>query len=298
LRDFYELKFSHEFRSKFGAEFQDFFASIMEHRFKTDFQKVRPYGNVGDKKCDGYHQSLRRVFQVYAPVLMDVPLTNKKIDADFLGAIKHWKNEMSAWVFVHNQWHSGLPADVLKKLLEIDGQSAVKVYRWCQPELRELFFELDAETQAFILGPAPSATTFARIQMKDLIPVANAIARQQPPPPEQIREVPPGKLKANGLSQSVQTLLMMGGRKAKLVKDFFSQWHDPQLGDRVARSFRLKYLQLRDSGVTGDDAFLAIWKYAGGLEQQSVEHEAAVLSVLAFLFEECEIFEEPKGVNV
>ena len=35
-------------------EFQDFFASIMEKRYPSDFMKVRPWGNVGDRKNDGY----------------------------------------------------------------------------------------------------------------------------------------------------------------------------------------------------------------------------------------------------
>jgi hypothetical protein len=290
LREWYELKFSYEFRSKFGTEFQDFFTSIMERGYPADFQKVKPYGKTGDKKCDGYHQSVRRVYQVYAPEKMNVSETNAKIDEDYQGAVENWATDMSAWVFVHNQWR-GVPADVVQKLLQLHQEHGIKVSRWCEPELREEFFRLGPEIQTLLLGPSPTPQAIARVQMKDVIDVANAIAQLAAPPPEEVRAVAAGKLKANALSDHVQALLKMGSRKSKLVKDFFSKWHDPELGDRIASAFRLEYERLRGHGMIGDEAFHALWKFAGGGDQKSIEHEAAVLAVMAFLFEECEIFE-------
>jgi hypothetical protein len=292
LRAWYEIKFSLDFRSKLGVEFQEFFSSIMERRYPSDFQKVKPYGKAGDRKCDGYRELVRSVYQVYAPEKMKVSETNAKIEEDFSEAYEYWKTKMEKWVFVHNQWR-GIPADVLNKLLEIHGRNGVGVLRWCETELRSEFFELSEADQALLLGPAPSAQTFAHIQLKDVIEVVNAIAQQAVPPPEAIREVPAGKLKANSLSDHVQTLLKMGSRKANLVKSFFAQWYDPELGDRVAKTFREKYESLRDAGVLGDDNFVELWHFARTGVKKSMHHEAAVLAVLAFLFEECEIFEEP-----
>ena len=290
MREWYELKFALEFRSKYASEFQDFFTSIMERGYPSDFQKVKPYGKQGDKKCDGYHQSLKRVYQVYAPEKMNSTETTTKIDEDFKGAVKHWNARLAAWVFVHNQWR-GVPPDVAQKLLDLHRVDGVQVLRWCEPELREEFFRLKPELQALLLGPAPTEQTLARIQMEDVVAVANSIAQQPAPPPEEVKEVPAGKLKANALSDSVQILLKMGGRKARLVKNFFAQWHDPELGDRIANAFRLEYEALRDRGLVGDEVFHELWKFAGCGAQRSLEHEAAVLAVLAFLFEECEIFE-------
>ena len=292
MRDWYELKFAFEFRSKLGTEFQDFFASIMERGYPGDFQRVKPYGKTGDKKCDGYHKSLKRVYQVYAPEKMQVGETNAKIDEDFDGAVDHWAKNMTAWVFVHNQWR-GVPADVLQKLLAIHGTNGTAVSSWCEAELRVEFFRLTQENQSFLLGPAPSMQSFARIQMKDVVQIANVIAQQEAPPPEEIREVPAGKLKANSLSVHVQTLLTMGSRKGKLVKKFFAEWHDPQLGDRIAKAFRSRYEELRSTNIVADEAFFELWKFAGGGSQKSIDHEAAVLALLAFLFEECEVFEAP-----
>jgi hypothetical protein len=287
------MRFSLEFRSKFENAFQDFFTSIMEHRHPGDFQKVKPYGNEGDHKCDGYHESLQRVFQVYAPEAMNVSRTNAKIEQDFQGAIEHWAPALREWVFMHNQWR-GVPAQVLEKLLSVNGRKGVKALRWCEPELRAEFFLLPPETQSLILGPAPTPQTLLRIEVKDLIPVVNAIAQLDAPPPEEVKAVPAGKIEANALSDNVRALLTIGSRKAKLVQNFFAQWHDPELGDRVARAFRSRYDGLRSQGITGDDAFLDLWKFAGAASMSTVAHEAAVLAVLAFLFDECDIFEAPR----
>jgi hypothetical protein len=293
VREWYELKFSFEFRSKFGAEFQDFFACIMERGYPSDFQKVKPYGKQGDKKCDGYHQSVKRVYQVYAPEKMSVKETNSKIDEDFDGAVGHWRDNIATWVFVHNQWR-GVPAEVLQKLLQLDGKNGVSVLRWCEPEIRDEFFRLTAEVQALLLGPAPTAQALSRVEMRDVIQVANGIAQQEVPPPEEIREVPAGKLKANLLSVDAQSLLTLGTRRANLVKRFFAEWHEPELGDRIARAFRSKYEKLKSDGIMGDECFRELWAFAGGGAQSSMNREAAVLAVLAFLFEECEIFEAPR----
>lgn len=265
----------------------------MERGYPADFQKVKPYGRIGDKKCDGYQRSLKRVYQAYAPEKMQVGETNAKIEEDFNGAIEHWAGDMTSWVFVHNQWR-GVPPDVLLNILAIDGTNGVSALAWCEPELHDEFFRLTPENQAVILGPAPTPQSFVRIQLKDVVQVVNVIAQQEVPPPEEVREVPAGKLSANFLSVPVQSLLTLGSRKGKLVKKFFAEWHDPELGDRIAKTFRSRYEELRTANVLGDDAFFELWRFAGGGLKESINQEAAVLSVLAFLFEECEIFEAPR----
>jgi hypothetical protein len=292
LRAWYDLKFSHDFRSKFGTEFQDFFTSIMERVYLTDFQRIKPYGNIGDRKCDGYHRSLNRVYQVYAPEKMQSAETIKKIDEDFRGAKAQWL-EMRSWTFVHNQWR-GIPADVHQKLLKLHGKKGIDVLNWCEPEVREEFSKLDVEIQSLLVGAAPTGDSVSRIQMKDIVDLVTAIAQQTALASEEVHEVPAGKLKANALSSAVQDFLTVGSRKSKLVKKFFDEYFDPELGDRIAKAFRSRYDELRDQKIIGDAAFSELWQFAGGGAQRgNVEKEAAVLAILAFLFEECEIFEAP-----
>jgi hypothetical protein len=292
-RSWYELKFCLDFRSKNGNAFQDFFSDVMEKRHPGDFQRVKPYGKYGDRKCDGYHASIRMVFQLYAPESMNVAATLAKIAEDFAGALAYWQAQMQAWTFVHNQWR-GIPADILNKLNELRDAHRITVTQWGEPELRNIVFALSDPDITALLGEAPAARTVAELGFEDLRPVVNSIAQQEPLADCQVRPVPEDKLEANALSENAKAMLLVGMRKSRLVHRFFSTWHDPQLGDRIARGFRARYEALRDDNIVGDEAFFELWKYAGGSGRATPRTEAAVLAVMAFLFEECEIFEAPR----
>ena len=45
--------------------FQDFFSTVMGLLHGDDFVRVRPYGALGDKGCDGYLHSVGQLFQCY-----------------------------------------------------------------------------------------------------------------------------------------------------------------------------------------------------------------------------------------
>ena len=65
--------------------------------------------------------------------------------------------------------------------------------------------------------------------------------------------------------------------------------------DRAAQAFRTKYLELKAEGVLPDKIFFRLHVFARGSLGQEPRLEAAVLSVLAYLFEECDIFEPAVG---
>lgn len=291
-RSWFELKFRDTFRSSDGTAFQNFFSDLMEKRFPGDFQRVKPYGSLGDRKCDGYHASLKLVFQVYAPEALRLAPMLAKIDTDFLGALKYWKDQMLGWRFVHNQWR-GLPADVIFKLNDLEAGHGISVVHWGEPEIRNEVFLLSDADVTHLLGHAPARGTVSDLGFQDLRPVLESIAQQHSLADEIIKPVPQDKLAANALSENVKHLLLVGMQKSALVQRFFSTWHDPQFGDRIALAFRKKYEELKATNMPADDVFLELWKFAGGAERHAPRIEAAVLAVLAFLFEECEIFEAP-----
>jgi len=72
----------------------------------------------------------------------------------------------------------------------------------------------------------------------------------------------------------------------------------PTKQDEIAESLRKRYEAALDQGLSPDEIFQALQKYAGGDAVPSVPHQSGVLAVLAFFFEECDIFEragEPGG---
>jgi len=62
----------------------------------------------------------------------------------------------------------------------------------------------------------------------------------------------------------------------------------------VVEAFRTQYETLKNEGIAPDEIFLGLQVFAGGELTQEPKHQAAVLSVLAYLFDECDIFERER----
>ena len=87
--------------------------------------------------------------------------------------------------------------------------------------------------------------------------------------------------------------------KSPLVSAFLETWYDETLGERLAVAFRNEYGRLRGTmpPMSPNEMFSELQAWAGGKERGTSEHEMAVLTVLAYYFERCDIFEEPKAVR-
>ena len=97
-----------------AEEFQRLFENIIK-RYKPEFMQIRPYGNIGDRKCDGLFLADSTIFQVYSPDELKQSEVQKKIHEDLAGAVKHWGDSLKTWVFVYNV-RRGLPPDIPKTL--------------------------------------------------------------------------------------------------------------------------------------------------------------------------------------
>lgn len=291
---YYEQRFENLFLRAKGDEFQTFFERLMGLAYKADFMACRPWGNTGDRKNDGFLKSERRLFQVYAPNEMDATKAIAKITEDFVGAQPHWGGHFDKWVFVHNAT-DGLPPHVQKKLLDFEKENAgLTLEPWGLDELRLVFRRLSSDDLATWLGPAPTEETKAHLGFEEIRIVLESLAGRTSPVNAIVRSVPPGKIEANGLSDSVAVLIRNGMVKTPLVSDFFDSWHDETLGERLAVAFREEYRRLRGTGHP-NLIFSELQAWVGGNQIGTVEHQMAVLTVLAYYFERCDIFEEPPG---
>lgn len=291
-RAYYGLVFERNYLKMRGSEFQSFFTDLMEKCYpEGDFIRVRPWGKAGDQKNDGYLRSKRILFQVYAPNEMKEADALRKIDDDFNGALPYWKEHFNTWVFMHNAW-AGLSPGITKKLLDLDEANVeITVKPWGMEDLKKELFQLSEENIQDLLGHAPSMRDFLKLGFEDLTPILDQITRQPAPNTPDLRQVPRDKIAINSLSDDVETLINAGRRKSILVKKFFEQYPHPEYGDQVVRAFQTKYETLKDEGCVPDEIFMKLQIYAGGELTLDPKHQAAVLSVLAYLFDECDIFE-------
>jgi hypothetical protein len=289
----YALKFEIAFIKKGGNEFQDFFSDIMERCHPGDFLRTRPWGNIGDRKNDGYLRSSRMLFQVYAPNDMDAANAIAKIHTDFHGALPYWQKYFDKWTFVHNS-RQGLGPDITAKLLELDDNYPyIKIGWWGFEELRVRVLSLNEIDLASLLGAAPSNKDMYDVRYDNILEVLNHIAKQEAPLDQDLRPVPFDKLSFNRLSESVRILLTAGMQRARLVQNLFAEHPDPLYGDEVAAAFKKEYNKYRNLEMAPDLIFLKLQEFTGGLERGTPTDQAAVLAVLAYLFEQCEIFERP-----
>lgn len=294
---FYEQRFEVEFLRTKGDAFQSFFERLMGLAYKADFMACRPWGNQGDRKNDGFLKSERRLFQVYAPNEMDAATARAKINADFTGALEHWGKHFNQWVFVHNSV-AGLPPHVQELLLNFEAANPhIHLEPWSLEELRGVFRRLSDDDKASWLGLAPSDETRAKLGFADLKVVLERIAAQPiPATAAEVRDVPSGKIEANALSEATATLIKGGMLKSQLVEDFLSKWHDETLGERLAAAFKAEYQRLRGS-QTPNEIFTSLQSWAGGTQRGIPEHELAVLTVISYYFERCDIYEEPRSAE-
>lgn len=287
-RAFRDLQFKTAYLEKKGNEFQDWFATIMEKCFPGDFIRVRPWGNAGDRKNDGYVRSERWLFQVYAPNEMSARDALAKIDEDYNGALPHWKEHFDTWIFMHNS-KQGLGPDVTAKLLELDRAGPLAVISWGFEELRRVVFELRPEEMASLFGPAPRRRDVVNLGLNNLAPVLDQVAAMEPTSDPDLRPPPADKIDRNMLSGHVATLLKAGMSRVDLVRKYFRL--QPGRRDEIAESFRNHYANVCSEGLSPDEIFADLQRHAAGDGVPSPSRQSATLAVLAFLFEECDIFE-------
>ncbi len=140
-----------------SEDFQQLFEDIMV-RSRPGFIRVRPYGNIGDRKCDGLFQDDSIFFQVYSPDELEQAKVQKKIEEDLDGAVVHWGDALKTWIFVYNV-RRGVPPDILRTLQEKQKHYPnIKIEHLSNDDLWEITRGLSVEQRNEILGLPPSST--------------------------------------------------------------------------------------------------------------------------------------------
>jgi hypothetical protein len=290
---FYGLHFTNRYRALKGAAFQSFFESIMLRAFSDDFIAVAPYGNQGDMKCDGYQQRSQQVFQCYSPHELKDRLLRKKIDEDLAGALNHWGNKMRSWVFVHNGVGSALPAPAAAHIADlIQKHPDIQLEVWSEERVKDQLSLLRLDQLEDLFGAVPCSHDLDQIQLDELRPVVLALKKLEADANVPLMAPSVHKLQANALSNEAADLLKMGRRKEQLVQRFFDTYIDPTLGEDIAQAFRARYQALKDAKKSADEMFSELQIFSGGMTTGTPAHQGAVLAVMSYFFERCDIFED------
>lgn len=296
----FELSLRLAFHERRGDEFQVFFSRLMGLRYPTEFIATRPWGNLGDRKCDGYHRPTRTLFQCFAPNDVALADTLGKMKEDFEGALPHQVTFWDQWVFVHNAPEGRLPTDVGQLLVKLQqDHPGVMANAWGFYALRKLALELNEVDLRSLLPSIPTPPDFADLGLRDIKPIVDHLASGEEPVDGEVTPPPPGKIAHNRLSEAAARMLTLGMAFSRLLKQYLSAHPDKTYGDRVAALFRAKYQLLAADGSEPDAVLMELFAFAAGpLPSSNLRRDAAVWTVLAYLFEHCEIFERPEEAGI
>ncbi len=293
-RAFYDMKFDLLFQAKTANEFQQFFSQIMSARYPGDFVATRPWGQLGDQKCDGYILSSGTFYQVYAPEELEHKATTEKMKTDFDGALKKWGNKIHTWVFVHNS-KVGVPPHVLQQLVTFQSEhSDISFSHLGKTELKSLLFETSEQHIRDILGSVPTYSNINNLSMESIKKTLLGISTSTTPVPSDIKPVSQKKLEANGLSVATKQLFELGMIKSRLIESFFKQWHDPNLEENTATEMNKIYKAAVNDGLYPDDIFQRIFTTISGSDYGNPTVMISSLTVMAYFFQTCDIFEQPR----
>jgi hypothetical protein len=298
-----------------GFAFQRLFELVMGYRY-TDFVPVRPYGNAGDRKNDGYIPSEGRYFQVFAPENpasrnTEVSAAQKAVD-DFEGLKAFWDKStpIRDFRFVFNDEYRGSPPPLEKALSKIRGEHKIEAGVFLAKDLEAEALSLAQDQLMDVIGTTiPDIGLLHDVSFGVLREVINHVLEQQVPlKPEAALRAPDftDKINFNGLTSVVAALLTVGSYQNDAVKDYFSKnstFARQEVRDRLNSMYitsRQKFSSL--SAATAEIGDLTFFDL---LEQvtpptkklprmQKAVQEAAIV-VMAYYFEACDIFEDPNA---
>ncbi|SKC61720.1 hypothetical protein SAMN05445504_0032 [Burkholderia sp. CF099] len=296
-RYYWRIALELRLRKSNSDAFQDFFSTVMGLLHGDDFVRVRPYGVLGDKGCDGYLQSSGQLFQCYGALAGELkqvaPLTNKMTD-DFAKALKNLSAIMKEWHMVHNI-ADGLPVEAVTTMNTLKGANPTLTFGFIGIEgFSDRVFHLQPFQIESLLGPAASdtdATNFDNAALRDLVQHLLVETDAIDFEPQDLRPVPVNKLKHNNLPNHWKQLIAGGWKNAHLVGQYFDRHPDPLTGERVAKRFKDRYDYLKAQHLSPGDIMVSLYELVTGIGNVPPQKQVAAQSLLAFLFENCDIFE-------
>lgn len=294
-RQFIKVTFRSKLTELFGEEFERFFQEVMSARYPS-FIGVKTHGNLGDLGADGLSLHDRKLYACYAPKVVDATKVRTKFTSDLKKAITKRGGEFDTFVFVHNDLH-GIQPEVAKLLARASSEHPELKFEQLNPSglYRELCRLERATIEDILRCAIPVSDRVYSIGLDDLEPLLNHLIaeRRQATPQTPIREVPPKKLEYNRLPKDDRTDLIFAMRFTHLVDQYYQHRSSITERDDVAQGINYYYQEIKSEYNDPSDILWKLQEYVGGNARGSRERERAVMVIIAYFFESCDIFDEP-----
>ncbi|MCB1189737.1 MAG: hypothetical protein H7A23_08830 [Leptospiraceae bacterium] len=283
-------------RSK-GQAFEDLFTSIMNY-LEPDFQAIKPWGNIGDRKNDGYIKSKGIFFQVYAPEDLQKSYTDavNKLKKDFNGLYAQW-NPIYEFYFVVNDEYQGLNADCENAIQEIKNNYKLKNAGFLTAkDMENRLFSLNDDQIFSIIGFFPDPAKIKQLDYNILNEVIKHIMQLPIGKSTASEIVLPDwdkKIQFNQLSKPIASWLNNGYYQLHDLEKYLKNNSD-FLADSLRDKMNEIYLETKKNRE-GDDLFWEIVNKASPRTEKM--YQTSVIVIMSKYFETCDVFEEPKEGN-
>lgn len=308
------LRFQNLIYSSDAQAFEDLFVKVMRAK-NSNFYPVKPQGQHGDMKNDGYIDEEGIYFQVHGPESIEksIAKARKKIETDLTGLLKQWDG-VDKFYYVINDKYKGVGAKIhndlqeLKKLLkDLGDDSNIEAGLIVPRDLEDWVLELDQETIYSIIGFLPEDIKDIDLDYAALNDVIDYILKL----PVNIRDE---KLVVPSFDEKIvynfgdETGQIVGSEAANKIKMYSSNYGDIEiffLGQSDFIRFQLQkrfselYLKSKDV-IPEENKNFSDLRYIYMLdtclpeENRTMVNIIAIQSLFAYFFETCDIFEEPK----
>ena len=281
-----------------GQIFEDIFSAIMNYA-ETDFQQIKPWGNIGDRKNDGYIKTKGIFYQVYAPEDIRKSYTNvvSKLKKDFDGLKAQW-SPVNEFYFVVNDKYKGVNADCEKIIQEMKISHNLNNAGFLTAKhLENILFELEDDQIYSITGLIPDPANIKQLDFSILNEVIGHIMQLPLNDGDKPKNVLPNwneKIKLNVLSEFVSQLLINGCFQSHSLAEYLKNNSD-FLADSLRDKMNEIYSQEKEN-KSGDELFWAIVNSASPKAEHM--YQTSVIVIMSKYFETCDIFEEPAQEEV
>jgi hypothetical protein len=304
------ILFQQKVYQSIGNAFQALFWDV-KSKEDNNFQRVRPYGNIGDRGNDGFSPSTGEYYQVYAPEELSIKEADAitKLNEDFEKLHKFWDqfSKIKTFYYVLNDKYKGIGPNLSTALLDLHKKNpGIEFKPFLTKELEDSFLGLNDDNIFSIIGLPPSPDKIETIDFSILTEVINHIFSNQKP--YKLQEKLSNteffeKIQFNNLSEIVASLLNTANYQSGLIEEYFSlnsTFTKSELRNLLVETYQ-SGLQLYQAGNIenkNDLVFFHILESIGGeLVKQKPEQEKniqdAILVLMSYYFESCDIFETP-----
>jgi len=281
-----------------GSAFEDLFTQIMNYA-EPEFEQIKAWGNIGDRKNDGFIRSKGVFFQVFAPedINKSYPDTVVKLEKDFAGLLAQW-NPINEFYFVVNDKFKGVNADANQTIAKIVNDNSLNKGKiLTAKDLEKIVFELPDELIIRIVGFLPDWKLINNLDFSVLTQVIGYIMKLPIKPALGIIKYPDWdeKIIFNKISKETKLWLDTASYNLGALNEFLS--NENFLAEELQKKLIGLYEELKPTyenstnEFSGDNLFWEIIKQCTPKDENA--YHSSALTIMAKYFESCDIFEEP-----